>query len=137
MHEYAEVEAVVRGTIAQLTELGCNENVLAVRFSIGSTISENIVRQAFAAVSIGTILENAEVQIEKNETVFRCPCGYEQIVTNENLVGHLFLCPSCDQIHDIGDDAHDLKLIEVTVQDDALAPELFPRSSDSHDNYTQ
>jgi Fe2+ or Zn2+ uptake regulation protein len=46
---------------------------------------------------------------------YRCLCGYEQVITSDDLEGHMFICPQCGNVHEV-DEAHDLELIEVIAE---------------------
>jgi hydrogenase nickel incorporation protein HypA/HybF len=114
LHEYGVVESLVRVVLHQLE--GHVERVEAVRFRRGSAFSEDALRQAFEVLSAGTILEGAEVYIETVNLDFHCRCGHEQVITSDDLIGHMFVCPTCGAVKEI-DEAHDLELIDLTVRE--------------------
>lgn len=113
MHEYAIVEAMVSDILKQLIAEGVKQ-VLTVRFRRGSAFSPEALRQAYTMAAAGTPLEDAQVEIETVNLHFSCPCGHRQIVTSDDLVGHMFICPACGAIKEM-DEAHDLELIEVVA----------------------
>ncbi len=113
MHEFAIVESMVNQTLTLLPDFEPGE-VTTVRFRRGSTFSEDALRQSFEALTKGTPLEKAELIIETVDLQFHCPCGHEQIVSSDDLIGHMFVCPACGAVKEI-DEAHDLELIEVLV----------------------
>ncbi len=112
MHEYGIVQSLVHAVLPQLE--GHIARVEAVRFRRGSAFSEDALRQAFEALSAGTILEGAEVFIETVNLDFRCRCGHCQVITSDDLIGHMYICPSCGLVKEI-DETHDLELIDLTV----------------------
>ncbi len=124
MHEFGIVQALVHQLLARLDQQQI-EGVEAIRFRRGSAFSEAVLRQAFVAVSTGTILEGAELSIETVNLDYRCGCGHRQVITSDDLIGHMFVCPSCGAIKEI-DEAHDLELIDVTVRQADTLDETKP-----------
>lgn len=115
MHEYGIVESMIEEVSQILVQKGVEEDqVIAVRFQRGSTLSEDALVQAFQVLSPGTLFENAELIIDTVSVKFECPCGYQQTITNDDLAGHMFVCPSCGAVREINE-AHDLTLTEVTL----------------------
>ena len=119
MHEYAIVDSVVRGLLRRLKEEG-DPAVLSVQFRRGSAFSEEALRQAFGMLSAGTPLENAALEIETVNLDFQCRCGHRQVITTDDLEGHMFVCPACGFVMEV-DEAHDLELKGVTLADRAPA----------------
>ncbi len=111
MHEFDVVKSLVDDLLPKLKERGVKK-VTEIRFRRGSTFSEEALLQALAALSQGTPLEGAEVKVEVTETHFCCPCGHEQVITVDDLIGHMFVCPKCGQTHEV-EEAHDLELLEI------------------------
>lgn len=114
MHEFEVVKSLIDELLPKLQEQGV-KRVAEIRFRRGSTFSEEALLQAFSAVSKGTLLEGAKVEVEVMQTKFRCLCGHEQVITTDDLVGHMFVCPECGQAQEI-DEAHDLELLEVLAE---------------------
>jgi Zn finger protein HypA/HybF involved in hydrogenase expression len=114
MHEFAATQSLVQATLDHLKHRGVKK-VLALRLRRGSTFSEDALRAAYAAVSAGTLLEQAELSVETVNLTFHCPCGHTQIVMNDDLIGHMFVCPRCDTTQEV-DEAHDLEVVEVLVE---------------------
>lgn len=112
MHEFDITEAIVTGLLDNLRQQGV-EAVSEVRFRRGSAFSEDALRQAFSALAAGTALEGATLAIETVNLVHTCGCGYTQVITSDDLIGHMFVCPECGLICEI--DEHDLELIGVTA----------------------
>ena len=115
MHEYAAVEDVVSHLQARLTDENV-KSVTSVRFKRSSAFSEEALRQAFTALTAGTVLEGAPVEVEVDNVDFRCSCGYAQTVQSSDLIGHMFVCPNCGAIREI-EQCHDLSLVDITVED--------------------
>ncbi len=114
MHEFDVVKSLIDELLPKLKEQGV-KRVTEVRFRRGSTFSEEALYQAFSALSRGTLLEGARVEVEVTQTKFRCPCGHEQVITADDLIGHMFVCPECGRAQEI-DEAHDLELLEVVAE---------------------
>jgi Zn finger protein HypA/HybF involved in hydrogenase expression len=111
MHEYGIVQSLVEGLLVQVKEhhIDC---VSEVRFRRSSAFDESALLQGFAAASAGTPLAQAHLVIEIEQFNWGCPCGYSQLITTNDLIGHMFRCPSCSMVWEI-QRAHDLKLIEL------------------------
>jgi Zn finger protein HypA/HybF involved in hydrogenase expression len=114
MHEFAATQSLVQATLDQLKQRGVKK-VLALRLRRGSAFSEDALRTSYAALSAGTILEQAELSVETVDFAFHCACGHKQIITSDDLVGHMFVCPECGIVREV-DEAHDLEVVEVTVE---------------------
>lgn len=115
MHEFSIVEAMITQVVAKLPTAKRGD-VQALRFRRGSTFSEDALRQAFEMVSKGTILENTALLVETVNHHYHCVCGYEQVITSDDLTGHMYVCPQCGTVAEI-DEAHDLTLLEVIMKD--------------------
>ena len=114
MHEYSIVYSIVDSMLDAIQKEHATK-VVSVHFRRGSAFSEEAFRQAYQSVTAGTILENAPVQIDTVNLDFKCKCGHEQIITSDDLLGHMFVCPACGVTKEI-DEAHDLKLIELVAE---------------------
>jgi Zn finger protein HypA/HybF involved in hydrogenase expression len=114
VHEFAIVQSMVQELVSRLEGKGI-ERVSEVRFRCGSAFSEDALRQSFLAASSGTIAENATLIIDTVNTTFNCACGYTQVVTSDDLIGHMFVCPTCGAVTEV-EEAHDVELVEVTVE---------------------
>jgi len=69
---------------------------------------------AFASYSVGTPLEGAEVVIETVPVAFTCACGYHQLISADDLQGHMMVCPDCGAVREI-DEAHDLTMTRLVT----------------------
>jgi Zn finger protein HypA/HybF involved in hydrogenase expression len=116
MHEFAATQSLVQAVLQQLEGRGV-EQVVTISLRRGSAFSEEALRQAYAAASAGTMLEKAELLVETVNLTFSCSCGHAQVITNDDLIGHMFVCPACGIAREV-DDSHDLSVSEITVEDD-------------------
>lgn len=116
-HEFSIVESLVDNMLHQLDEADVRR-VAQVRFRRGSAFSEDALRQAFSVFSQNTPLEDAKLTIETVNLTHDCECGHHQIITSDDLIGHMFVCPVCGILREV-DEAHDLELLEVVVAENA------------------
>jgi Zn finger protein HypA/HybF involved in hydrogenase expression len=114
MHEFGIVEGIVKKVLPQLDSPRV-QRVAEVHFRRGSAFSEDALRQAYAATTVGTVLENAKLVIDTVNLNYTCKCGYKQVITCDDLEGHMFICPLCGDIHEV-DEAHDLELVKIIAQ---------------------
>lgn len=114
MHEFGIVEGIVSNVLPQLEASGVTR-VTEIKFRRGSAFSEDALRQAYAATTSGTPLEGAQLLIETVNLNYNCQCGYKQVITSDDLMGHMFICPGCGAVHEV-DEAHDLELLEVVAE---------------------
>ena len=113
MHELAAVGAVVDAVVAGVAEYQpCR--VDAVRVRRGSTFSEDALLQGFEVLAAGTALDGARLEIEVVNRTVECVCGPSPVVSAEDLLGHLWVCPVCGHAEEIDEHA-DLDLIDVTL----------------------
>lgn len=111
MHEFSIVNDLVNGILPQLAAQHITK-VTEIRFRRGTTFSEDALRMAFEAQSVGTPLQGAVLIVETTNTEFDCACGYQQHITHDDLLGHAFVCPKCGAVSEI-DEAHDLELLSI------------------------
>jgi len=116
MHEYSIVKSMVDSMLQSMEQQNAS-CATRVHFRRGSAFSEEALRQAYQALSVGTALENAEVKIDTVNLDFNCPCGHTQVINSDDLVGHMFICPNCGATKEI-DEAHDLELVELVAEVD-------------------
>jgi len=88
---------------------------VSVHFRRGSAFSEEALRQSYESLTTGTILEGAPVEIDTVNLDFECRCGHKQVITSDDLIGHMFVCPRCGATKEI-DEAHDLELVELVAE---------------------
>ena len=112
MHEYSIVEQLVENLRADMESQGVTR-VRQIRLRRGSTFAEAPLRQAFEMLTKETPLAETELIVEEYSVRHTCPgCGHTQVVTADDLVGHLFVCPECGVSKEI-DEAHGLELKDV------------------------
>ena len=115
MHEYGITQGIITELIDELRDQRISK-VTRVHFRRSSAFSEEVLRQTFDALTPGTVLDGAELVVDVAVLHVTCPgCGYSARVDSENLVGHMFICPSCASMREIAE-AHDLELIDVTAE---------------------
>lgn len=114
MHEYSIVESIVGSMLDAIKKQNATK-VTSVRFKRGSAFSEEAFRQAYQSLTAGTALEKAPLSIDTVNLDFACTCGHKQVITSDDLVGHMFVCPKCGFTKEI-DEAHDLELVELVAE---------------------
>ncbi len=114
MHEYSIVESIVESMLSSLEKKKAI-GVVLVKFKRGSAFSEEAFRQAYKASTQGTLLQDAPVSIDKEDLSYTCACGHSQVIESEDLLGHLYVCPSCGATKEI-EEAHDIRLVEFVAQ---------------------
>ncbi|MEP7287832.1 MAG: hydrogenase maturation nickel metallochaperone HypA [Chloroflexota bacterium] len=115
MHEFSVTEAIIKGLLDQLQRESVSK-VTEVHFRRSSAFSEEVLRQTFCVLSIGTPLEGAELNVEGVVLNVTCAHCHEcSDVNSEDLIGHLFVCPTCGTAREIAE-AHDLELVKVIAQ---------------------
>lgn len=114
MHEFGIVEGIVSGVLPQLYSAQVRR-VTSVHFRRGSAFSEDALRQAYQAITQGTPLQDAALLIDTVNLDYQCACGYQQVITSDDLEGHMFICPRCGAVHEV-DEAHDLELVEIVAE---------------------
>ena len=114
MHEYSVVQQLVNQLVAQLRSQGV-ARVRTIHLRRGSTFAEAPLRLALEVLSEDTPLKGADVVIDSYSVEHACAsCGRSQIITPEDLVGHIFICPACGTAKEI-DEAHGLELLSVSL----------------------
>lgn len=114
MHEFGIVEGIVNGVLPQLKRSQV-DRVSQVHFRRGSAFSEDALRQAYRATTLGTALEGADLLIDTVNLDYTCSCGYQQVINSDDLEGHMFICPECGAVHEV-DEAHDLELVAIIAE---------------------
>jgi hydrogenase nickel insertion protein HypA len=114
MHEYSIVSSIVDSMLEAIEKQGATK-VTSVHLRRGSAFSEGALRQAYDSLTAGTILQGAPVKIDTVNLEFKCTCGHEQIITSDDLIGHMFICPKCGATKEI-DEAHDLEVVELFAE---------------------
>ena len=127
MHEVAAVSALIDAILAGAA---VHEPYRAdsVRVRLGSAFSEDALLQAFQMLAHGTPLEGVSLEIEYIDHVVDCPCGLEQPIRADDLVGHIWVCPNCSHVEEI-DEEDDLQLVGFEL---TPLPRTEPVSAGSH-----
>lgn len=95
MHEYSIVQELVEKLLTEISAKGLT-SVKEVRLRRGSTFAEEPLQQAFHIMSENTPLEGAQLVIEEFNIEHKCEkCGYAQLITPDDLIGQLYVCPEC------------------------------------------
>ncbi|MHB9133711.1 MAG: hydrogenase/urease maturation nickel metallochaperone HypA [Armatimonadota bacterium] len=115
MHEYSIVEQLIEQLQHHLGHLGITR-VEEIRLRKNSAFAEGPIHQAFAMLSPGTVLDGAHLCIEETLYKSTCPsCRQTHDVTTDDLLGHIFICPTCDTPQEI-DEAHGLEILSITAE---------------------
>lgn len=113
MHEFSIVQQLMERLLQEAKAKGA-DSVKEVHLRRGSTFAEAPLRQAFQILSENTPLQKAELIIDEFSVEYKCEnCGHKQVITSDDLIGHLFVCPECGTAHEI-EEAHGLELVSVT-----------------------
>jgi Zn finger protein HypA/HybF involved in hydrogenase expression len=116
MHEYAAVEELIGVLHQQLAARGV-ARVAAVHLRRSSAFDPAALAQAWPMAAAGTPLAGATVEVTVADLTFACRCGYRQVLTADDLIGHMFVCPACGWAGDV-DGTHDLEVVQVLAGDD-------------------
>ena len=117
MHEYAAVEAMIEALSDHLAARGI-ARASAVRVRRSSAFDDAALRQAFAMLSPGTPLEEAILGVTVENLDFACDCGHRQVIAADDLIGHLFICPSCGAAGEI-EHSDDLVVLTIVAEERA------------------
>jgi Zn finger protein HypA/HybF involved in hydrogenase expression len=121
MHEFGIVNGILSSLKPQLAAQHVTR-VTEIHFRRGSAFSEDALRQAYESLSAGTVLEGAKLVIDTVNLNYECDtCGYKQVITSDDLIGHMFVCPDCGRMIEV-DEAHDLELIDVIAEQAEVTP---------------
>lgn len=113
MHELVAVGAFVDAVLGGIAEhQPCRVDV--IRVQRGTAFLEDALLQGFEMLARGTALEGARLEIEVVDRIINCPCGIERPILAEEIVGHVWVCPNCGHLEEIGEEG-DLSLLDVTL----------------------
>lgn len=116
MHEYSIIEQLVEDLLAWC-QSNAVQRIKEVSIRRNSTFSEDSLHQAYQMLTENTMLEGSELIVEAVEVEQACrSCGHSQVVTVDDIIGHLFVCPECGAYQEI-DEANGLEILSVTVSD--------------------
>jgi hydrogenase nickel incorporation protein HypA/HybF len=117
MHELSVAHAVVSTVVDALPTP--DTRVLQVRLRIGelSGIVPQALEFAYDVAAQETALADAALVIERSPIVIDCPtCGQQQIVSAQD-----FRCPSCQQPCGNVVGGKELEIVDITLDDAAVA----------------
>jgi Zn finger protein HypA/HybF involved in hydrogenase expression len=113
MHELAAVGALVDAVLRGIAEhQPCRVDIVRVRR--GTTFLEDALLQGFEMLTRGTPLQGVRLEIEVVDHTVACACGDDRPIRAEELVGHVWICPSCGHLEEV-DEHDDLALQDVTL----------------------
>jgi hydrogenase nickel insertion protein HypA len=116
MHEYSVVEQLVEQIVKQLQAQGV-EKVKEIRLRRDSTFSRDALLQAYEVLTKDTLLRDSQLVVEDFEVEKTCEtCGHTQIITDEDLLGHIYVCPKCGASYEI-EEAHGLHILGITAEE--------------------
>jgi Zn finger protein HypA/HybF involved in hydrogenase expression len=127
MHEHAVVAGLIDALSAQLAAQGI-DRVAEVRVRRNSAFAAEPMKMAFQMLSPNTPLDGAALVVEEVSFRHICAngqCGYRQVVTADDLIGHLYICPECGTAEEI-DEAHGIEVLSVTVNDTVIPVAVHP-----------
>lgn len=135
MHEFGIVEQLIDALQHRLGHQGVT-SVQAIRLRKSSAFAEGPVHQAFEMLTPGTMLEGTKLVIEEVPFDSVCAaCGHSAVVTTDDLIGHLFICPECGAGQEI-DEARGLVILGVTINDEEIPVEVqADHDHDHHDHH--
>jgi Zn finger protein HypA/HybF involved in hydrogenase expression len=112
MHEFSVVQQLIERLLEEARRRG-GAKVREVRLRRGSTFAEGPIQQAFQIMAENTPLADAQLIIEEFSVEHTCAkCNHKQVLTPDDMIGHLYICPECGNSHEI-DEAHGLQLVGV------------------------
>lgn len=113
MYEFPTVERLVQTLDKQLEAAGVNR-VQEVRVRKGDIFSELELREAYRKFADRTRLKGSQLIVDEGNFVHYCPeCGHTHAIKDEDLVGHLFICPECGEALRF-DEFEELELVGYT-----------------------
>ncbi len=95
MHELSLAEELVE----ECCRLAGSRTVLAVDIRCAPAVDLPELEQGFHQLAVGSALEGAELRVEEVPAVLSCQCGFEGVLSADDLAGHLAVCPRCGQVH--------------------------------------
>jgi hydrogenase nickel incorporation protein HypA/HybF len=114
VHDYHAAEALVERLTGELdgTELG---RVAEVRIRASPVFSPEALQQAYEMLTRETPLQGSRLVVEGLPDERECPaCGSSWLVSSDDLVGHLLVCPSCGALSGIEGGAG-IEVVAVTA----------------------
>ena len=117
MHELSIAESIIEIVKENLSTNGGGE-VRSVKVRIGELagVILDSLDFCFTAITNGTPLEGARLEIERTNIITRCgDCG-----TDSEVKGLVFQCPMCESINIQVISGNELQVIEIEVDDEKI-----------------
>jgi Zn finger protein HypA/HybF involved in hydrogenase expression len=118
MHELSLVEELVatccgraRGRAVRTVRVRCPASVNAEELREGFAFAVHRV----AVSATDSCLVAAELKVEPVPVHLACACGYEGRLTEDQLAGHMSICPRCGHVGEVTDG---LELVSMSFADD-------------------
>jgi|SRR6056297_761200 len=109
MHEFSIVSSLLDLVEADVRKHNAKAATrVVVRIGEMSGVVAELLAEAFHVCKHGTLAEQAELVVEKQEVLIRCHCGYQGAINNR-----CFVCPVCGAAD-----------IEVTAGEDMVLQQL-------------
>lgn len=91
MHEFSIVSSLLDLVEANVRKHHARSATkVVVRVGEMSGVVAELLAEAFHVCKRGTLAEQAELVVEKQEVLIRCNCGYQGAINNRR-----FICPVC------------------------------------------
>lgn len=117
MHDYDAVRALVTHLTAA-PDLAAG--IVEVRVKAGAEFSAEALGQAYEMLTEDTRLKGSRLVVEELAERHEClNCTSTWILTRDDVIGHLVVCPSCGMVAPFGD-AVGVRLVEVRTSKDNL-----------------
>ncbi len=117
MHELSLAEELVatcrghaRGRAVRAVQVRCPASLDAEELSEGFAFAAN----RLAASASDPCLVVAELEVEPVPVQLACACGYEGLLTDDHVAGHMSICPRCGHVGEVTDG---LELVSMTFAD--------------------
>lgn len=109
MHEVALVAELVDVAVARSGD----RPAAVVRVRRATTIPDDVLRQAWEMLVVGTPLGDAILEVTPFEVRLACACGFDGVLEHDDVIGpSQAVCPGCGELRAIAPTA-ELELLEV------------------------
>jgi Zn finger protein HypA/HybF involved in hydrogenase expression len=113
MHEVALVAELVDVAVAR----SAGRPVALVRVRRATTIPDDVLRQSFEMLVVGTTLGDAVLEVTPFDVRLACACGFDGALEHDDVIGpSQAVCPGCGELRGIPPTA-ELELVEVAFGD--------------------
>jgi len=113
MHEISIMQSTLELAEESARKANCTE-ILAIRLRVGllSGVVPEALEFAFDVLKMGSMMENARLEIERVPASFSCSgCGLKDLLSDVLR----FDCPECGGFLTVQDGANDLELAQLEV----------------------